>query len=1066
MWIKFLRCCYPLLVSFLITGITTAQTTPALESLATIRPAWESGDLEAVDQRWPQDSILLTTLTGINSPTSYPPYPLPPTPLDSLTEWAKFLSSTQSLLGRPDRTEYVWRAFLLVVENAPFPTDSLQIDIRGRLLRYPTGDEPTRDLLQEAANATGPDSDLYRRVALWTVMADYNDGSVERADSLLAALPDPAIADIPTDRREDEAFLLRMRGVAAMARTDYPAAQAFFRRAVDLQPTSSHAYQPRALLRLDLAGALRGLNRYAEAHAQLDSAALELERLRPELLPIRGELHLNRGRLYRAEEQLKPAIRSLERAAEHMLAYPRDHTYRGSLMLARSTEASLRRKRGDFHGAAELYRRCIELAELRREDNSLQLLGLNLNYAGVLGSLGNYAEGAERATTAKKLATQRFGPEHPYVAIALNIAAENLIGLGRFAEAQAAAEESLALRRKIYPAGHPRLRYPHVVLAQIAETEADYPTAIQHRTATLDNCRSNHGPDAAPCREFRLDYVQTLLLAGKTSAATAELTALEQAFPTERGILRAQNPAYDLRTLGLHAETLPPGPQRLRALDEALSRLDTVLYDYAGETSEMGLTSLNRRLFVDQVVTRLTVEPRDVRAAWETTARLKHNALLRRQAQRKQRETLLPPATLARLDALTAAVTQARSDYHRQGNATPAALDALNAADRTLAQFEDSLRQAFPATRAEQGRATEVNWQAIGAQLSEETTIVELLWTDTATWAFSWSTAQAPRVERLPAFPTTVADETFAVQAGATKPPPDEHPAVIALSKWLLELPGERLRVISDGPLSRLSLAALPTPDGDLLLNHKTIGYGLHLNDFARATTTTAPLPLHLVYPEEAQSGLPAQQSETRPLSERFKTQPENGQVWVSGTPERGVWHFATHGFADHARPANSYLMLPGRKDRLYLDELGVRGEGPPLVVLSACETGSGRWEAGEGVGSMARAFARAGAGATLTTLWEVPDAAAATITNAFYTHLSAGLRPSIALRQAQVDYLASVDDPSLRAPRYWAAFILTGADDVLELAEKTTFWPWAYGLLALGLLGLVAVLLRRLLTA
>jgi CHAT domain-containing protein len=85
---------------------------------------------------------------------------------------------------------------------------------------------------------------------------------------------------------------------------------------------------------------------------------------------------------------------------------------------------------------------------------------------------------------------------------------------------------------------------------------------------------------------------------------------------------------------------------------------------------------------------------------------------------------------------------------------------------------------------------------------------------------------------------------------------------------------------------------------------------------------------------------------------------------------------------------------------------------GTELVVLSACETGLGALETGQGVLGLQRAFQAAGARAVVASLWKVEDAATSVLIEQFYTNLWDRKLPRLeALRRAQ---LAVLNDPGL----------------------------------------------------
>jgi CHAT domain-containing protein len=72
------------------------------------------------------------------------------------------------------------------------------------------------------------------------------------------------------------------------------------------------------------------------------------------------------------------------------------------------------------------------------------------------------------------------------------------------------------------------------------------------------------------------------------------------------------------------------------------------------------------------------------------------------------------------------------------------------------------------------------------------------------------------------------------------------------------------------------------------------------------------------------------------------------------------------------------------------------------LVVLSACDTGRGEVQTGEGVMGLRRAFVLAGAQTLVMSLWSVPDIATAILMEQFYRNLLQGRGRAEALHRAQ----------------------------------------------------------------
>jgi len=103
------------------------------------------------------------------------------------------------------------------------------------------------------------------------------------------------------------------------------------------------------------------------------------------------------------------------------------------------------------------------------------------------------------------------------------------------------------------------------------------------------------------------------------------------------------------------------------------------------------------------------------------------------------------------------------------------------------------------------------------------------------------------------------------------------------------------------------------------------------------------------------------------------------------------------------------------------------------LVVLSACDTGTGLHLRGQEVLGLRWGFRAAGARALVTSLWRSNDAATRTMMRAFYEALVSEdladdpLRGAEALRRAQLDQVKGEQRLGIRRPLIWANFIFSG---------------------------------------
>ncbi|MGB7324002.1 MAG: CHAT domain-containing tetratricopeptide repeat protein [Rubripirellula sp.] len=154
---------------------------------------------------------------------------------------------------------------------------------------------------------------------------------------------------------------------------------------------------------------------------------------------------------------------------------------------------------------------------------------------------------------------------------------------------------------------------------------------------------------------------------------------------------------------------------------------------------------------------------------------------------------------------------------------------------------------------------------------------------------------------------------------------------------------------------------------------------------------------------------------------------------------------FATHGFFvdDESKSVDPLqrcgLLLSGCNDArssiagddgvltgTEITEIDLRGT--ELVVLSACETGVGRIEDGNGVAGLGRSFRIAGARSVAATLWQIPDFDTAKLMSDFFAEVATGTAKDEALRRAQLKRIESRQSRNGAAhPYFWSGFTISG---------------------------------------
>lgn len=292
--------------------------------------------------------------------------------------------------------------------------------------------------------------------------------------------------------------------------------------------------------------------------------------------------------------------------------------------------------------------------------------------------------------------------------------------------------------------------------------------------------------------------------------------------------------------------------------------------------------------------------------------------------------------------------------------------------------------------------------------------------------------------------------------------------------------PASTIYLSADGVYNQINLEAIPTPDGKYILDNTNIVLVSNTRDlYLRRIKSRLSSPENTAY----MFGNPAFYASAqgrKPISQLPGTEKEVNQVqfmleqkgWMTAkyveaaaTEEAvkslnspKIFHIATHGFYKTSNEVaddgdmeenevvltrnpllRTGLLLKGAGDLMEktsynfniengiltaYEAMNLNLDKTDLVVLSACETGLGELQAGEGVFGLQRAFLVAGAKVLIMSMFKVDDEATQKLMLMFYQKWSntGNLRASFteAKKELRAEY---------PAPIYWGAFMVIGLE-------------------------------------
>lgn len=310
---------------------------------------------------------------------------------------------------------------------------------------------------------------------------------------------------------------------------------------------------------------------------------------------------------------------------------------------------------------------------------------------------------------------------------------------------------------------------------------------------------------------------------------------------------------------------------------------------------------------------------------------------------------------------------------------------------------------------------------------------------------------------------------------------PSSQLSLLPFEILLKASPTENTNFINAPFLMRDCTISYASSAADLINTHETLllddeqfaigAFGGYYEDNEKVMAKKDAPPNPLLRGAEAiLKHLPGVEAEINGLKEVI-----GGEYWYRNEyPERNfkeaadkyaILHLSMHGVLNDEHPEYSYLAFSNQEDslednRLHASEIYNLDLNADLAVLSACSTGEGEIQKGEGVMSLSRAFAYANCPSTIMSLWSASDEATKEIMLEFYRQLKQGKAKDVSLRLAKLKYLEDVQekygDPYYAHPFFWAAFVPNGdMSPVFAAPTKTHSILFLVVIIGLGCLAL-----------
>lgn len=714
-------------------------------------------------------------------------------------------------------------------------------------------------------------------------------------------------------------------------------------------------------------------------------------------------------------------------------------------------------KMGEYRTARDVLLRSLAIREHLSGTNTLAFALILTSIGDVERLLGNPAAGITQYERALPIITQRFGRDHSQTVEAEMGLGSVLLEVGDKERARELLEHVLAVREKLDGPNHPEIAEVVQNLARVYEASGEMEKAGIFFRRAIEINRLTFGPDHPEVAVSESRYAALLAKQGQGSEARKMASSAER--------IGREHLSLQLRTL--------PQTQALAYAASRPSGLGTLLTLAAApddsRAAEIAFDALirSRALVFDELAARRrSMSPSGVDSQALAAARERLSQVVLRGPGRDP------------VDAYTATVRDARNQVDRL--------------ERSLAEGSAEFREEFSMRHAgiDEVRAAIPEGSVLVSYALSDGSLIAFV-TGKGQVLQAVQLGRVDQVDADIACLRRRIDEEAASMGHGSKRSEAAYRADAARLRQRIWDPLEPLLgdarnvlIVRDGALHQVNFAALPAREGpgylidgrrvfhylsterDLLSRAGKQGQDLlALGNpaFTQKPPVTGTVASAAVF-RGAQPGcedfasmrfpaLPGSAREVHDIAAlwggrvvRLEGDGADEIAFKLNAPGKRILHIAAHGFflgsecgVGESPLLLSGLALAGANERqgkagddgiLTAEEIAsLNLEGVEWAVLSACDTGAGKFQAGEGILGLERAFQVAGVRTVIMSLWGVEDEATRQWMSALYeARFRKRATTAEALRSADLAVLARRRGANQSThPFYWAGFVATG---------------------------------------